>query len=103
MDVAYWGEYEAVMESIRTGELLAFERWGQGGRRDGEEVRAMQMLRWMADNMTVEMDAAGNVKPSKKRSREKIDGMVAMIMGLDRALRNEGRPSVYETRGLIVL
>ncbi len=45
MDVAYWGEYEAVMESIRTGELLAFERWGQGGRRDGEEVRAMQMLR----------------------------------------------------------
>jgi phage terminase large subunit-like protein len=61
------------------------------------------VLRWMADNMTVEMDAAGNVKPSKKRSREKIDGMVAMIMGLDRALRNESRPSVYEGRGLIVL
>lgn len=61
------------------------------------------VLRWMADNMTVEMDAAGNVKPSKKKSREKIDGMVADIMGLDRALRNESRPSVYEGRGLIVL
>ena len=61
------------------------------------------VLRWMADNMTVEQDAAGNVKPSKKRSREKIDGMVADIMGLDRALRNEGRPSVYENRGLIVI
>jgi len=61
------------------------------------------VLRWMADNLTVEMDAAGNVKPSKKKSREKIDGMVAGIMGLDRALRNESRPSVYETRGLIVL
>lgn len=61
------------------------------------------VLRWMADNLTVEMDAAGNVKPSKKRSREKIDGMVAMIMGLDRALRNESRPSVYEGRGLIVI
>lgn len=61
------------------------------------------VLRWMADNMTVEQDAAGNVKPSKKKSREKIDGMVAGIMGLDRALRNETRPSVYEGRGLVVL
>lgn len=61
------------------------------------------VLRWMADNMTVEMDAAGNVKPSKKKSREKIDGMVALIMGLDRALRNETRPSVYEGRGLVVI
>ena len=71
---------------------------------DGKLAHGGQpVLRWMADNLTVEMDAAGNVKPSKKKSREKIDGMVALIMGLDRALRNEVKPSVYEGRGLIVI
>lgn len=45
MEVAYWGEYEALMESIRTGEVLSFERWGKGMRHDGAEIRAMQQLR----------------------------------------------------------
>lgn len=59
------------------------------------------VLRWMADNMVVQTDPAGNVKPNKGKSREKIDGMVAMIMGLDRALRGGGvKLSVYEGRGL---
>jgi len=63
------------------------------------------VLRWMADNMVVEQDAAGNVKPSKARSREKIDGVVAAIMALDRATRNAGNnmASVYETRGVLTL
>lgn len=47
------------------------------------------IMRWMADNVMVEQDPAGNVKPSRRRSTEKIDGIVALIMGLDRALRNE--------------
>lgn len=60
------------------------------------------VLTWMADNLVAVEDAAGNIKPSKEKSREKIDGMVALIMGLDRAMRNEGKSkkSVYETRGL---
>lgn len=61
---------------------------------------ANPVLRWMADNVTVEMDAAGNVKPSKGKSREKIDGIVAGIMGLDRALRRGLAASVYEDRGV---
>jgi len=63
------------------------------------------VLRWMADNLMVEQDSAGNVKPSKKKSREKIDGIVAGIMALDRALRNgRGDPgSVYETRGIVTV
>jgi phage terminase large subunit-like protein len=61
------------------------------------------VLRWMADNMVVTQDPAGNVKPDKKRSREKIDGMVALIMALDRALRNEESGSVYDERGLVTL
>ena len=45
------------------------------------------VLRWMADNLVVETDAAENVKPNKKKSTERIDGMVALIMGLDRAIK----------------
>ena len=62
------------------------------------------VLRWMADNVGAEFDAAGNVKPSKKKSTEKIDGIVAAIMALGRAMvREEKRPSVYETRGLVTV
>lgn len=47
------------------------------------------VLRWMADNVQVEQDAAGNLKPSKRKSTQRIDGIVALIMALDRALRQE--------------
>jgi phage terminase large subunit-like protein len=61
------------------------------------------VLTWMADNLIALMDPAGNIKPDKKKSKEKIDGMVAMLMGLDRGLRNQGDagPSVYEDRGIV--
>jgi Terminase large subunit, endonuclease domain len=42
------------------------------------------VLRWMAANLVVEQDAAGNLKPSKAKSTERIDGMVAAIMALAR-------------------
>jgi phage terminase large subunit-like protein len=63
------------------------------------------VLRWMADNVTTEEDAAGNIKPSKAKSREKIDGIVASIMAIDRAQRNAGDSgrSVYEERGILSL
>jgi len=60
------------------------------------------VLRWAADNLVVQQDAAGNVKPAKNKSREKIDGLVAAIMGLERALVNEQGASMYD-QGLIVL
>ena len=43
------------------------------------------ILRWMAGNVVIEQDAAGNIKASKKRSSEKIDGIVATVMGLARS------------------
>ena len=59
------------------------------------------VLRWMADNMVVDQDPAGNVKPNKKKSRDKIDGIVAGLMGLDRAIRHlKPGKSVYEGRGI---
>ncbi len=62
------------------------------------------VLRWMAGNVVVETDAAENIKVTKAKSKEKIDGIVASIMALDRCLRNEGEPqgSVYDQRGLLV-
>ena len=60
------------------------------------------VLRWMAGNVVAEVDAAENIKPSKKKSTEKIDGIVALIMGLDRAIRHEQQGSVYDERGLMV-
>lgn len=63
------------------------------------------VLAWMADNITIRQDPAGNIKPDKQKSTEKIDGMVALIMALDRALRHGGEPteSVYDERGLLFI
>lgn len=38
------------------------------------------VLTWMAANAAVQTDAAGNIKPAKDKSTEKIDGIVAMVM-----------------------
>lgn len=62
------------------------------------------VLAWMMDNIHVRTDPAGNIKPDKERSTEKIDGAVAMIMALDRAIRNGGNSgSVYDDRGILIL
>jgi len=61
------------------------------------------VMRWMAGNVVVDTDPAGNIKVTKAKSKEKIDGIVAAIMALDRAVRHEGENgSVYDTRGLLV-
>jgi phage terminase large subunit-like protein len=40
----------------------------------------------MAGNLMVKMDPAGNWKPDKAKSAEKIDGMVALAMSLGRTM-----------------
>ncbi|WP_407843695.1 terminase large subunit [Blautia wexlerae] len=62
------------------------------------------VLRWMMDNIFIRTDPAGNIKADKEKSTEKIDGAIATIMGLDRAIRcgNDTSESVYDSRGLII-
>ena len=61
------------------------------------------MLRWMMDNIFVRTDPAGNIKPDKEKATERIDGAVATVMALDRAIRNGGSSrSVYDDRGILV-
>jgi phage terminase large subunit-like protein len=59
------------------------------------------VLDWMFGNLAVEQDASGNIKPSKRRSVEKIDGIAALINALAKYIAEAGhKPSVYEKRGI---
>ena len=61
------------------------------------------VLSWMASNLIWAMDPAGNKKPDKSKATEKIDGMVALMMALYRAMLAVDVDSVYEGRGILVL
>lgn len=61
------------------------------------------VLRWNASNLSVKMDAAGNLKPDKATSGEKIDGIAALVDALDRVMRNDIGGSVYERRGVLAV
>lgn len=58
---------------------------------------------WAAGNLVAREDAAGNIKPDKERSTEKIDPMVMLIMALDRAIRHGQASSIYDERGILTL
>jgi phage terminase large subunit-like protein len=63
------------------------------------------VTRWMAANVAVAQDPAGNLRPAKDKSTERIDGIVALIMAIGRAMLpgEQPRRSVYEDRGILVL
>ncbi len=62
------------------------------------------VLNWMMGNIAVEMDASGNIKPSKAKAAEKIDGVVAIILALARMIETpKKKKSRYETKGIEVL
>ena len=62
------------------------------------------VLRWMADNVVLKRDPAGNSKVDKEKSAQKVDGIVACIMAIDRLERHAVIvPSVYEQHGIRTL
>ena len=61
------------------------------------------VMRWMMSNTALETDPAANIKPSKKKSTEKIDGIVALIMALARSSQSGDTGSVYDQKGLTIL
>lgn len=63
------------------------------------------VMRWMTDNLAVEFDAAGNVKPSKKAGMangNKIDGWSALVTAMSECIEDGGGLSAYSDRGLII-
>lgn len=108
-----WGAAEVYLRMAKAG--MTMVQMGQGMQSMSSPMKELEklivskrlahgdnpVLTWMAHNLVAVKDASGNIKPDKKRSREKIDGMVALIMGLDRATRHSPPDtSVYEERGL---
>ncbi len=79
----------------------AFERLLLGGklRHGGHPV-----LRWAVGNVSVRTDPAGNIKPDKERSPERIDPFAAAVNAMARVIvQPDDGPSVYETRGALWL
>ena len=63
------------------------------------------VLRWMLASTVVKTDPAGNIKPDKERSTQKIDGIVASIMALGEWMtaQSNDESNPYEGRGLLTL
>ncbi len=64
------------------------------------------VMGWNISNVAIKEDPAGNIKPDKSRSSEKIDGAVTGIMALGRAIfaeEEDSGPSVYEKRGIVTI
>lgn len=65
--------------------------------------RGDPVSRWMFDNVSVKQDPAGNIKPDKEKSAERIDGVVADIMAVDRAALRKVATNPYEKRGILAV
>lgn len=65
--------------------------------------RGHPILTWMANNVAIESDAAGNIKPSKVRATQKIDGIVALITALALQSVEAERPSYLESAPIVFL
>ena len=88
--------YASLSSPTKQMELLILSKKIQ---HDGNPV-----LRWMMGNVQLEIDEADNNKPSKKKSKEKIDGVVATICALAEYMSEEqSGDSVYDSRGLLIL
>lgn len=60
------------------------------------------LLRYAFENLAVELDAAGNIKPNRKKSTGHVDPAVAVILAVESYSRETYGESVYEERGLAV-
>lgn len=63
------------------------------------------VLDWMAGHVCVKVDESDNIRPDKKHSRERIDGIVALAMAIAMSISGSdgGGPSVYEERGVLTV
>ena len=63
------------------------------------------VLRWMLSSTVVKTDPAGNIKPDKEKSVQKIDGIVASIMALGEWMTKQADDddNPYDRRGMLSL
>jgi phage terminase large subunit-like protein len=86
-------------------EVQRLVKMGAGGRPGDRRPRIRHggnpVTLWNFDNLAVDMDPAGNVKPSKANSADKIDGVSAICDAMSEAMAApEPKKSAYESGGL---
>ncbi len=57
------------------------------------------VLRWMMSNVSIRQDPAGNIKPDKAKSTDRIDGIVAAIMAVGRGVLVSAEPGCWVIPG----
>lgn len=116
--IAYdrWGASQLVLDLIND-HGVPMSPFGQGFRSLSAPSKSLEkeilsqgiihngnpVLKWNISNVVMEEDSAGNIKPSKKRSSEKIDAVVALVMALGEFMTDTQVDSVYDDRGLLIL
>lgn len=105
--------YNGVVQELQENELESFE-FGQGYKSMSQPTKELEglvlgkkiahdgnpVLRWQCGNVEISVDPAEQIKMDKKKSREKIDGMVALVMALGcyRAFEDTDGGSIYDER-----
>ena len=112
-----WNVEELERTMADDGVDLPLKEFGQGFKDLGPATAAFEVkvlnrgivhngnpvLTWMAGNVSLETDAADNWKPSKKKSRERIDAIVALVMAVDRVSTQPPEPDSWYVPGQLEL
>jgi phage terminase large subunit-like protein len=107
-----WNASQMVIDLLDQG--LPMDKYGQGYASMSAPTKELEkrvyaneinhagnpVLRWMCSNVMLSEDSAGNIKIDKAKSKEKVDGMVALVMALGEKLTDESVPFVYNERGI---
>ena len=110
-----WNASQLVVDLVNDGANMA--PFGQGFQSMSAPTKELEKLilgkqiihgdnpamNWMLSNVAIQEDPAGNIKPNKAKSTEKIDGVVALIMSLGEYMTTGDVSSVYDGRGLLIL
>jgi len=61
------------------------------------------VMTWMVSNVVGHMDKKDNIYPNKEKPENKIDGVIATLMAMNRYMDRVEEESVYATRGLLTI
>ena len=110
--------YNGIIQGLQDAGLTGFE-FGQGYKSMSQPTKELEalaisgklahgnnpVLRWQVGNCELSIDPADNIKLDKGKSRNKIDGMVSLVMALGcwKAFDEDDATSIYEYRGIRTL
>lgn len=111
-----WNSSQLVIDLLEEG--LPFEKFGQGFGSMNAPTKEYQRLmltnsinvgknpvsRWHNSNIELDVNPAGDIKITKAKSTEKVDGMIALIMAMGEKMdKHNNQGSVYDDRDIIIL